>query len=349
MGFDIFCSNIYEHDILAGRVKGKPLKTINIPLIKNIQLGVTAVSDFNQLGALEDSDGDGYPDKFDDYPDNKNWWADTDGDGWSDPRNQNEVGGDTTGFVDLDANNDNIPDAGTSLDSLNLKKVFKLGKKEGITIFGFDYIIPLLNSKHLKIYHYGEFAKILDYGNGFIFPGFGASFFIFDLNLEYRIFGKKFLPNYFNYLYDSERAVIRGDSVVTKESQLKDINSAQGWRGELTSHILNFLDLSIAYEDIHGKDYNMGKSIHGKLTLVQRFIPKLSHAYARYSQTQVEKITTWKSPNAIIEAQLGYELSPNSVLLWNYKEYYVDYDNSGRIDKDDETIKSFSLGFRFKF
>lgn len=336
LGFEAFCSNVYEADIFATRIKGKPLKNFDIPIIKNIQFGVTAAADLNQLGALKDSDGDGYPDKFDDFPDDDECWVDTDGDGYPDD-------------IDIDANGDNILDANQNPDSLNLKKVYKLGKKEGITALGFDYIIPIINNKLFKLYNYGEFAQIIDYGNGFIFPGFGSHFLIFDLNLEYRIFGKEFESNYFNYLYDNERAIISGDSVVTKESRLDSIKSSQGWRGELTTHLLNVIDFSVAYEDIHGDDYDMGKTILGQVNLKRGLIPRLSYAYARYSQTKVKDLTTWKSPNASIEAQMGYELSYNTILIANYKEYYEDLNNDNKIKGDDETITSFSFGVQFKF
>jgi len=214
---------------------------------------------------------------------------------------------------------------------------------------GLDYTIPLLNTKLFKLYNYGEFAHILDYGNGFIFPGFGARFLIFDLNLEYRIFEDKFEPNYFNYLYDNERAIIVGDSVVTKESLLDSIKSSNGWRGELITHLFNIIDFSIAYEDISGDDYNMGKTIIGQANIYKGLIPKLSYAYARYSQSKVKDITTWKSPNAIIEAQLGYELSANTLLIADYKEYYEDLNRDGKISGDDETITSFTLGVKIKF
>ncbi len=348
LGFEAFCPNVYAADIFAVRVKGKPLKNFDIPIIKNIQFGVTAASDLNQLGALKDSDGDGYPDKFDDFPDDDEWWADTNGNGWPDPRDSTDIG---SPEVDIDANGDNILDANQDADSLfqSLKKVYKLGKKESITALGFDYIIPIINNKLFKLYNYGEFAQIIDYGNGIIFPGFGSHFFIFDLNLEYRIFGKKFESNYFNYLYDNERAIISGDSVVTKESRLDSIKSAQGWRGELTTHLFNIIDFSVAYEDIHGDDYDMGKTIQGQVNLKRNLIPKLSYAYARYSQTKVKDLTTWKSPNAAIEAQIGYELSYNTILIANYKEYYEDLNDDGKIKGDDETITSFSFGVQFKF
>ncbi|MEA3475818.1 MAG: FecR family protein [Candidatus Cloacimonadota bacterium] len=348
LGFEAFCPNVYEADIFAARVKGKPLKNLDIPIIKNIQFGVTAATDLNQLGALKDSDGDDYPDKFDDFPDDDEWWADTDGNGWPDPRDSTDIG---SPEVDIDANGDNILDANQDTDSLfqSLKKVYKLGKKEGITALGFDYIIPIINNKLFKLYNYGEFAQIIDYGNGFIFPGFGSHFLIFDLNLEYRIFGKEFEPNYFNYLYDNERTIISGDSVVTKESRLDSIKSSQGWRGELTTHLLNIIDLSVAYEDINGDDYNMGKTILGQVNLKRGLIPRLSYAYARYSQTKVKDLTTWKSPNATIETQIGYELSYNTILVANYKEYYEDLNDDGKIKGDDETITSFSFGVQFKF
>lgn len=357
LGFEAFCSNVYAADIFAVRVKGKPLKNLDIPIIKNIQFGVTAATDLNQLGALKDSDGDGYPDKFDDFPDDKNWWADTDGDGIADKIDPDRNG---NGFTDnIEGVKLAFPDSSqafweslindSEFDSLNLKKVYKLGKKESITALGFDYTIPIINNKLFKLYNYGEFAQILGYGNGFIFPGFGSHFLIFDLNLEYRIFGKKFEPNYFNYLYDNERTIISGDSVVTKESRLDSIKSAQGWRGELTTHLLNVIDLSVAYEDIHGDDYNMGKTIWGQVNLKRGLIPRLSYAYARYSQSKVKDFTTWKSPNASIEAQIGYELSYNTILIANYKEYYEDLNNDNKIKGDDETITSFSFGVQFKF
>ncbi len=357
LGFEAFCSNVYEADIFSARVKGKPLKNFDIPIIKNIQFGVTAAADLNQLGALKDSDGDGYPDKFDDFPDDENWWADTDGNGIADNIDPDRDG---DGFTDnIEGIKLEYPDSSDTFwqsllndldfDSLSLKQIYKLGEKEGVTILGLDYTIPLLNTKLFKLYNYGEFAQILDYGNGFIFPGFGSHFLIFDLNLEYRIFGKKFEPNYFNYLYDNERAIISGDSVVTKESQLDSIKSSQGWRGELTTHLFNIIDLSVAYEDIHGDDYNMGKTIQGQVNLKRNLIPKLSYAYACYSQTKVKDLTTWKSPNASIEAQIGYELSYNTILIANYKEYYEDLNNDNKIKGDDETITSFSFGVQFKF
>jgi len=343
LGVDLFCPNVDEHNIFAARVKGVPFAATGIPFLNNLEVGMTAVTDLNELGGLKDNDEDGYPNTFDDYPDDPHYWADTDGDGWPDPANVDSLNNGSN-FIDLDADNNNVIDTNQGWDNLYeyLKNVYKLGKKESVTIIGLDYTLPLVNTKLFKLYHYGELAQILDFGTGAVFPGFGARFLIFDATLDYRFFGDDFEPNFFSYLYNNERAQVVGDSIVTKRSTLKGINKSQGWRGELVSHIFNIIDLTVAYEDIHGKDYNMGKSILGEARLKKTFIPGLDYAYARYSQTQVEKFTTWKSPNAVIEAQIGYEITPVTLLVWDYKVYYIN--NGGEL----ETKKTYSFGVQIK-
>ena len=278
-GFDIFCPNVYDLDIFAGRIEAKPFKNFNIPFVKNIKIGLTGAADFNQLGAYEDN-----------------------------------------------------------LDN------YTIADSSSVSIIGLDYSLPVLTTKLFSLRHYGEGAQITDYGNGLIFPGFGAHFLIFDMNLEYRFFDKEFEPNYFSYLYDAERAIAIDDTTLkTKKERLEYITAtSQGWRGALTSNIGNIFDLSVAYEDMKGSE--LGKSIYAQLDLKKTFIPKLSHASARYSQTNVEDFRIWKSPTASLEAQVGYFISPGSLLIINYKERYEEIE-----DDELETITSYSFGVQFEF
>ncbi len=330
LGLDVFCSNLYRCDILAARIKANPLSKINLPLLKNLDFGITGVMDLDQFSGIRDRKDEFFPDKYESWT--KEDW-----------RNIYEV-------INPDSNETAFENWYTEYENSLHQHHYpdNLDDKESVTIIGADYTLPLVNTKLFKLYHYGELAHILDYGTGAVFPGFGAKFLIFDATLDYRFFGEEFEANFFNYLYDNERATVSGDSLKPKSGTLNDINKSQGWRGELVSHLFNIVDLTVSYEDIHGKDYDTGKSILGEVRLKKTFIPGLDYAYARYSQTQVKEFTTWKSPNAVIEAQIGYEITPVTLLVWDYKVYYIDLNADGKISGDDETKTTYSFGVQIK-
>ena len=54
------------------------------PAPGGLNIGASIAIDRNQYLGLKDSDGDGRPDLVDDFPDNNNYWLDTDGDGLAD-------------------------------------------------------------------------------------------------------------------------------------------------------------------------------------------------------------------------------------------------------------------------
>ncbi len=354
LGVETFTSNIYRNEILAGRIHANPLSFLDVPILKNLEVGVTAAIDRDQYGGVDDDDGDGYPDKFDGFPDDKTRWADTDSDGIADFK---IVGGDTV-WIDIDADGDNELDftyvdttyGYTGPDSnIIYKKYFSIDKKDDVLVYGADYRLPLITSTAFSLGHYAEIAKIQDHSYGFIFPGFYSSFLIFDMNLEIRYYNANFEPNYFDYLYDQQRAVASGDIIITKEESVKDNKKATGWYGAITSHILNIVDLTIAYEHMQGADYKKGKSIYGTLVFQKTFVPKLTVAEAHYSQRRVKEFTHWKTPNSLITAKLGYSIAGNAILVANYKERYEDLNGDGKITGKDETIKSFGFGMEFRF
>ncbi|MEA2103160.1 MAG: FecR family protein [Candidatus Cloacimonadota bacterium] len=332
LGIDVFCPNIDQHNIFAGRIHAKPLTGLDIPILKNIKLGVTAATDLDQFSGIRARKNEFFPTT--DLT--KEEWLEQYG-----ITHGNVSNPDTAGFANWYE---------TNKDSLQIDNApSNLGNKKKVTVIGADYSVPLISTKTLSLYHYGEFAQILDYGNGLIFPGFGAHFLIFDLNMDYRIFGDKFEANYFNSLYDDDRAIVVGDSIVAKSSLLENISKSTGWRGEVTTNLFNILSFSVAYEDMHGDDYDQGKSIMGELKLNTKMIPKITHAYARYSQTHAEKFAEWKTPYASINAQLGFSLNPTTVLLWDYREHYVDVDANNKIEGSEETITSTGISIQLKF
>ena len=330
LGLDVFSSNLDRNDLLAGRITLNPLKGSGIPVFKNLSLGATAVTDRDQYSGIRARKNEYFPDKSEDM----------DEDDWLYVYEIfNE--GDTLGFHDWYTEYE---------DSLHFHDYPEdLDKEKQVTEWGIDYTLPLVNTKAFKLYNYGEYANIVDYGHGFVFPGFGAKFSIFKLQLDYRLFGEEFEANYFNRLYDSERAKVVNDTVlVTKASTLSGLSESQGWHGLLAANIFNFLMITAEYEDMTGDEYPIGKSFMGEISLKQTLIPQISHAYAKYSQTNVDKLQELKSPNASIDAQVGYNLSANSLLIWEYREHYVDKNNDGKIKGSDETICTYSLGVQLR-
>ena len=75
--FKAFINDLKENaGVFGGRIQTNA--------IMDIPFGVTFVTDRNQYLGLKDSDNDGRPNIVDDFPYNKKWWLDTDGDGLSD-------------------------------------------------------------------------------------------------------------------------------------------------------------------------------------------------------------------------------------------------------------------------
>ena len=358
---EVFSSDISKNNILGGRVTAKFLSSTEIPILKNLTFGGTYVTDRNQFGGISDEDGDGYPDVFDAFPNNKNLYVDTDGDGIPDV----DINGN---YIDADLNNNNIIDynwAHTHYDSSFVnageqfgywdhnaisKRLHKYDENDPISIAGVDYELPLVSGDMFKLSNYGEIAKIMDHSYGFIFPGFYSKFLIFDMNLEFRHYDDDFVPSFFDNLYDENRAIVMGDTILTKESFIKNSKKSTGWYGSITSNLFNTLFLTVSYQDMYGTDIENGKSIWATTYLKKNMIPKLQVAQLSYSQTDMKNVLKdFKTPSTLIDGRLGYGLSSNTVLVYNFKERFIDFDGNNKINGKKETIKTFGFGVEFKF
>lgn len=357
-GMEVFAADFRQFDVFASRTHFKPLEITSVPLLESLELGVSFAHDRDQYKRFEDSDGDNVPDIFDDFPNNSDFSADTDGDGFPDGV---DVDGD--GVLDgIDSNGDGIPD-GIDIDAdgdniydpidpsiqLVTRPVYNKAKK--VTILGTDYILPLIDEEYLKLYHYAEVAKIINYGHGFIFPGFGAKVAIFDFKLEGRRFEDEFIPGFFDYLYDDQRAFVRGEEIKTKTSLLKGVKSSTGWYGSVTTNIANIVFLDLAYQDMYGKQVTTGKSLWAGLRADTSMIPKIRDASLMYSQTNMEYINFeyFRNENATVSGKVSYELGGSSYLVWNYQERYTDINNDGRIKGEEEITKTFCVSVEFLF
>ncbi|MCD4827847.1 MAG: hypothetical protein K8R90_00255 [Candidatus Cloacimonetes bacterium] len=339
---EAYTSNLVENDILAGRASFQPLQAMELPLLSSLRLGGTYATDLNQYNGLLDSDNDNYPDYFDDYPYDDNWHDEVDYE--IDERREayKDITGSYDGFEDWFANS-------TFIDSLRNKDFDDFGESE-VSVMGIDYELPLIMTDHFTLTHYGEAAQIVDHNMGFIWPGFGMRFLIFQVTLEHRYYQEDFEPAFFDNLYEENRARVVGDSVIVKSETLPYNQQMQGWYGSVTAHLFHTLFLKIAYEDMYGDDVENGKSLWAGVWLDQSFIPRLTTARVDYSQTRVDNVfTDFKTPSTLITGRAGFSVGGSAELVAKYQERYIDLDGNGEINGNDETIKTMAFGVEFRF
>jgi len=341
-----FSSNILENDILAARASATPLQDMALPLLPAMRVGATFATDRNQYDGLLDTDDDNYPDVFDDYPEDKHWHNEIDKhrNWWRDVYTEINHG-DSTGFDNWFATSAYLR-RNPSADDLG---------EESVSILGLDYELPLLVTDAFTLTHYGELAKIIDHNMGFIWPGFGMTFLIFQVTLEHRYYQDDFEPAFFDNLYDEDRVrviSIGEDSLgVLAKSQTIALNEQmEGWYGSVTASLFKILYLKLAYEDMYGHNLDNGKSLWAAAWLNKTFIPKVTTARVDYSQTRVEHVLeNLKSPSTLVTARVGYSMSANTELMVKYQERYVDLNGDGHIRGDEETVSTMSFGLQIRF
>jgi len=336
---DVFNANVIENDILAGRFAFRPFS--------RFEIGVSGAVDLDQFNGMIDQDKDDYPDIYDDLPQDKDYYD-------KDQKDQDDIKvayiaahGDDSGFTDW-----------FQTYYLNGHKTVDDVRQEGskrIVEVGVDYNLDIIQGDVFYLQNYGEFAQVLNYGFGLIFPGFFAKFSIFDINLEFRHFRDQFMGPHFDNLYDQNRiswASIEGsDSIIicTKEESLKKIKSSNGWYGEISSDIFGVLLINASYQDMFSAEERI-KSVGGLIGLKSGVIPKISVAQIGYTQNNEEQLLKYlKTINTQIDGKVGVAINEVTSINWLYSERYEDLDGSGKIDKSQETISNISFGVEMTF
>lgn len=138
----------------------------------------------------------------------------------------------------------------------NSSREFIVTKDEGaISVIGFDVGLPLLNSSFTDITLYADYSKITGFGSGV------ATGVMFDFNLstlvninaklERRFNNGKYIPAYFNSLYEIERFKVdsAAGTFTSKALALKSITENQnGFYGDLLVRILGLFDIYGSYQ-----------------------------------------------------------------------------------------------------
>ena len=343
---------------------------ITYPVWGNLQVGASMVFDRNQYKSLKDRDGDGVPDYLDAFPDDKRYAVDSDGDGIPDEIDYDRDG---NGFTD---NRDYLIETGLDTNLLNdqayladpeqwnldnlAPEPFNVNraKNKSQIAFALDISYPLLTYEYLKLITYAQWAKYPYSGGwGITAPGFLAKFAFINLYAEYRVFGARFLPEYFNTTYELERAVFvipaSGDSSRfieprTKRETLSRINEdLKGYMVGADFNLFDFLIFGAEYQNMTRSALKI-RTLRGSLDLNPRIIPKINKAGAYYYQNNAREIFK-KSEGTVLGYRLGYEISPGATLLFDYRQIYRDLNGDGKISGPGETTRITSIQTVIRF
>ena len=369
-GGELFMSNMKDFSrggTLLG-LRGTYRVSKSFPLT----IGMNFITDMNQFSGLKDIDEDKYPDIFDDFPNDANYYNDTDGDGVPDIHPGVEAP--EEGW-DIDSDGDNIYDEDDP--ELVLKGVpFSLSdNKSSVTGLAFDVGYPLLKSKVFSLDVYTEFNFLnfpevgapdsLFYrpnysGKSFSVPGLRASLFNFlQLSYEFRIKDGYFVPQFFDKSYDINRVVpeyIDGSAIVkTKDMTLFADSSMKeglvGHFGSISADAFGFGSLYGSYTNMTSETDTVNSFV-AALTLNAERIPKLSEATAFYQRTNDKNPFDFKNPsvNTVMGYRLGYDLGKGISVIMDYRQFYrftgaLNDDGTGKLEPVVQTTIETSFNF----
>lgn len=367
VGGEIFMANLKDFS-RGGTLTGIRMQyTVSEDL--PITIGLNFVTDPNMFSGLKDSDDDTYPDVFDDFPDNKAMWNDTDADGIPDPHD----GLDTSSW-DIDADGDNIVDyfEGSTIDPVISLKATPFSLQDNTasaTGLSFDIGYPVLQSDAFSISVYTEFNKLSfpavistdssfirkeRSGTGISIPGIRSSIFgILNLSMEFRLINGSYVPQFFDQAYDLNRVLTStmNDQTIIRTKDMfvfddyNDSTSSMGLFGSAGLSLFNLIDFSASYANMKADTTEL-KSFSTYLNLNTENIPKVSKAMAYYQRNNEDNPFDFANPseNTILGYVLGYELSKGVSLIWDFRQFYRD-DGTGTLVPIQQTTIETAFNF----
>ena len=312
LGLEGFLNNFQDFQeggaLIGARLSATP--------VGKLELGITYVVDIDQYSGLVDSDNDGYPDAADAFPNDELLALDNDGDGSPDPI---DIDDDNDGKLDVDEfSAAQIETLGNLLpidDNITRKVPFNKNhvSADMFSMLGFDASYPIIAQKHLQLQLYGQAAFIIDdddelsiaeaksqgvtpgnrqaTGIGLAAPGLWLQAGPLDGRLEFRHFQDDFDSNYFDNLYDLDRAHIDVASgrVTSKDALLVRGETLSGVFGRVGFDLGQFIYASADYQYLSGTD-SPKQQLHASATLAKKLlqnIPRLQQARAYFQKNNI--------------------------------------------------------------
>lgn len=300
-GFESIYSSFGQAGIMGVRGYVLPIQftsAADLPIISNLELGMTLISDFNNYARVD------------------------------------------SGVFDTNGEFKVIKDGGD------------------VAFYGFDIGLPLIKSTSTKILLYFDYNKMVDFGSGiatgvkFDFNGLGL--ISLSTKLERRINNGKYIPAYFNSLYEIERfkANAPTNSYLTKISSLNNITDNQnGYYGDLLVRVLNLFDIMGSYQRLDKAPNS------GILNLRTAIEPENASFVLRAGYDKInirnEKDLFKLDDRSYLFAELGYKpieyLLVSMVYNWTFTPIRDKNDNIIAFEPQKRIEPRISLVYPFKF
>ena len=335
-------------------------------IFPKLSLGVSFVTDMDQLAGLPDSDGDNYPDYYDYYPDESEIWDDEakaqdEWDGFNaflekqghDPLPDSE-------FIDWfqdsqycneydPSSTDSDPISGVAIDfTYSLSEKVTLYSQAGFLLGEID---TLTNENSIN---YTDKTKL---GWGLVPIGARTKLGPINFLAEYRMGFERFVFNYWDRAYDVNRVSVSADGVVTRESQLYLYGKLNGVYAQAEMSVMNFFTLSSGYQNMQGEkwdeilgEYTKGESNQTFLSTIAinpSLIPKVGKAEAFYQQSNVPNPFDFTpTASTIWGYNVGVEISSGVMLMYKARTTYItDLDTPGNY----KPVESIQIETQFIF
>ncbi len=294
--------------VLGGRLTFET--KFGLPLV----FGATVVNDANMFLGIQDQDKDGIPNPFDVFPgkNDKEIIAQA---------KQPFIVNPATGELDTSAIRTLI-DLGALKNILAAPMDFK-DSSASVMEYGVDIGIPLIRREKMQLWIYGQYAQILDYGAGITAPGLKFKLGPVSLGAEYRMFGKEFMPEFFNYSYEIDRVVwSEADSTYKKKTdQLADLPTATGYFVDAGVALGNLFNIYASYQAMDFGEGLPSKNIFGSASINPDLVPKLGLAEAYYYQPNADKLFE-STDGTVAGYRIGFEMGGGFMLVMDNKSIY---------------------------
>lgn len=217
-------------------------------------------------------------------------------------------------------------------------------------VMGAAVTLPVYRKDKFTLGTYAEFAHILGLGSGAILPGVYADFKVVKFNLEYRTYGRKFSPAFFDEDYEEERGYYVDSLGVfrTKEDHVRILSPANGINGIVEGNYKDRIKASVTWQNIIGDDYKYGKSMWLRLWVDTQY-KRLENFSLSYSRTNKERLSIARlnEPNTKISLSMTFRFNKRWYLIGKYAETFKDKDGDGRVNWLKETKHSGGIGVKY--